>query len=303
MPSVAAYRCGAFLARHTPGPIGRSAADAAALAAVAVGKQRRLLVRRNLERALGRRLARGEAIHRVTAVFKWYAHYYLESFKLPELDANGVDTDFGYQGFGILQRAVRSGTGPVLVLPHLGSWEWAAYWLALIPKIKVTAVVEPLEPPEVFEWFAALRRKLGIEIVPAGPSAGGLLVAAVRKGHVVCLVSDRDITGNGTPVMFFGERTRLPAGPAMLALRTGAPLIPAAVYSRGRGRHAVVLSPINTERRGRIRSDTARVVQDYANSLEHLIRMAPEQWHLMSPNWPSDYDALGRPRPSAMQNL
>ena len=252
---------------------------------------------------MGRRLSRGEGIHRVATVFKWYARYYFESFKLPELGISTVDADFGYQGFGTVQKAVRSGTGPILVLPHLGTWEWAAWWLALIPKIKVTAVVEPLDPPEVFKWFAELRGKMGVNVVPAGPSAGGLLAAAVREGHVVCLLSDRDISGSGMPTVFFGERTRLPSGPAMLALRTGAPLIPAAVYWRGNGRHVVLLPPIDTRRRGRIRSDTARVVQDYANSLEHLIRMAPEQWHLMSPNWPSDYDALGRPRPTAMQDL
>ena len=303
MPSASAYRAGELFARRAPGPLARAAALVAGAAAAAASRDRRRLVRRNLERALGRRMGRGEASRRVTATFDWYARYYLESFRLPSIDAAEIDAGFGYEGVDALGRAVRSGTGPILVMPHLGTWEWAAWWLALVPQMKVTAVVEPLEPPEVFEWFASFRRRLGMDIVPLGPDAGGKLAAAIKRGDVVCLLADRDVVGTGIAVEFFGERTRLPAGPALLALRTGAPLIPAAVYWRGGARHAVARPPLDTARRGSIRSDVARVVQDYAAALEDLIRAAPEQWHLMSPNWPSDYQALGRPVPPALLDL
>ena len=248
-------------------------------------------------------MGRREAARRVTATFDWYARYYLESFQLPALDAATIDAGFGYEGVGTIERSVRSGVGPILVMPHLGTWEWAAWWLALVPQMKVTAVVEPLEPPELFEWFTSFRQRLGMDIIPVGPDAGGRLVAAIKRGDVVCLLADRDVSGTGVAVEFFGERTRLPAGPALLALRTGAPLIPAAVYWRGRTRHAIAGPPVDTRRLGGIRSDTFRVVQDYAAALEDLIRVAPEQWHLMSPNWPSDYEALGLPVPQALQEI
>ena len=303
MPSAFAYRAGELFARHAPGPLARAAALAAGAAAATASRDRRRLVRRNLERALGRPMGPAEAARRVTATFDWYARYYLESFRLPSIDAAEIDAGFGYEGVDALERAVRAGTGPILVMPHLGTWEWAAWWLALIPEMKVTAVVEPLEPPEVFEWFASFRRRLGMDIVPLGPDAGGRLAAAIKRGDVVCLLADRDVVGTGVAVEFFGERTRLPAGPALLALRTGAPLIPAAVYWRDGARHAVARPPLDTARRGGIRSDVARVVQDYAAALEDLIRAAPEQWHLMSPNWPSDYQALGRPTPPELLDL
>jgi KDO2-lipid IV(A) lauroyltransferase len=303
MPSASVYRAGELLARRAPSPVARAGAWTAALAAAAASGDKRMLVRRNLERALGRPLARGEATRRTTAVFNWYARYYLESLKLPSLDASTIDAGFGYEGVDAIERAARSGTGPILVMPHLGTWEWAAWWLALIPKMKVSAVVEPLEPPEVFEWFTSFRQRLGMDIIPLGPDAGGRLAAAIRRGDVVCLLADRDVAGNGVEVDFFGERTRLPAGPALLALRTGAPLIPAAVYWRGSGRHAVALPPLDTRRLGGIRADVSRVVQAYAAALEHLIRAAPEQWHLMSPNWPSDYEALGRPVPEPLRGI
>jgi KDO2-lipid IV(A) lauroyltransferase len=90
-------------------------------------------------------------------------------------------------------------------------------------------------------------------------------------------------------VDFFGERTTLPGGPATLALRTGAPLLPTAVYFDGPDhRRSVVLPPVDTSRQGRLREDVQRVTQDLAHALEDLIRRAPEQWHLLQPNWPSD---------------
>ena len=115
------------------------------------------------------------------------------------------------------------------------------------------------------------------------------MLQALRANRIVCLLSDRDLTGDGVEVEFFGERTTLPGGPATLALRTGATLLPAAVYFRpGRNHHAVVRPPVPAAREGRLREDVARITQLLADEFEALIRAAPEQWHLMQPNWPSD---------------
>jgi KDO2-lipid IV(A) lauroyltransferase len=110
---------------------------------------------------------------------------------------------------------------------------------------------------------------------------------------VVCLLSDRDIGGKGVEVEFFGETTTLPAGPAIMALRTGCRILPTAVYFDGDGVNGLVRPPLDATRQGRLRDDVSRITQDLAHELEYLIRRAPEQWHLMQPNWPSDYEALG----------
>jgi KDO2-lipid IV(A) lauroyltransferase len=106
----------------------------------------------------------------------------------------------------------------------------------------------------------------------------------------LCLLCDRDIQGGVVEVEFFGERTTLPAGPATMALRSGAPVIPVGVYytSRIDGHHAVILPPVPAERVGRLREDVAAMTQRLAHDLERLIRRAPSQWHLFQPNWPSD---------------
>src|SRR5205814_8108668 len=121
------------------------------------------------------------------------------------------------------------GRGVMQARPHLGGWEWARRCMG-DPGYHLAVVVEPLEPPEVFEWFAGLRSSLGMTVVPLGPAAGSAVLRALRANEVVCLLSDRDLSGGGIPVRFFGEQTLLPAGPALLARRTGAAVLPTAVY-------------------------------------------------------------------------
>lgn len=217
-----------------------------------------------------------------------YGRYWAESFRLPGLSAAVIDQSFSVEGYANIQRSLDAGVGPILVLPHLGGWEWAAAWLGRVMGERVTAVVERVEPIDVFDWFVELRESYGIEVIPVGSDAIGRLVSAVRDRRIVCLLSDRDITGNGVEVEFFGERTTLPAGPALLARRTGAPLLPTAVYFRGRGHAAHVGAPIMADDGVRLRDDMARVTQELATAMEALIRAAPDQWHLLEPNWPSD---------------
>lgn len=221
-----------------------------------------------------------------------YGRYWVEFFRLPHLTDREIDRGFSFVGYEKIERVRAEGFGPILVLPHLGGWEWAAAWLGRISKVEVTAVVERLEPEEVFEWFARLRQALGVNVIPLGPRAMVKLSAAVKRRSIVCLLADRDIGGNGIEVEFFREKTTLPAGPAMLSRRTGAPLLPVAVFFRDRQRICIVGDPIwpsewNTPGvSGRER--TALVTQEFARRLEALITQAPEQWHLLEPNWPSD---------------
>jgi KDO2-lipid IV(A) lauroyltransferase len=258
--------------------------------------ERRAIVIRNLRRIRGERL-RGPALERaVQATFESYARYYLESFRLPGRTVAEIDEGHDVVGYEHLLEARRAGRGVILALPHLGGWEWSAFWLTRVERVPVTAVVEPLHPPELFEWFVSFRRALGMTIVPLGPDAARQVLSALRRNEVVCLLTDRDLAGNGVDVSFFGERTTLPAGPATLALRSGAPVLPTAVYFKDgeEGVRGVVRPPLDATRRGRLRDDVARVTQDLATALEDLIRAAPEQWHMMQPNWPSDREALKR---------
>ncbi len=294
----ATYKAGSAFVRSVPRPVADAGAAAAAFVAAEVSTERRLLTERNLQRAHGPDFTGPELRRAVHETFGSYMRYWVDSFRLPKLSPAQIDAGFAVDGYDNIERSLAAGIGPILALPHLGGWEWAAFWLTRVMGERVTAVVEPVEPQELFDFFVDFRRELGMNVVPLGPRAGAEVIAAIKGSHITCLLSDRDITGDGVEVEFLGERTTLPPGPVTVALRTGAPLLPTAVYFERSGHHAVVGAPLDLERRGRFRDDVTRLTQDLAWALEELIRRAPEQWHLQSPNWPSDYDALaaiGRP--------
>jgi phosphatidylinositol dimannoside acyltransferase len=283
-----AYRGAYAIAQVLPSSvIDVLAPGVAGLAAWRPGDQRAMVERHQRRVAPG--LGGAELQRRVREVFRSYGRYYGESFRLPTIGAEELDRGLTLEGFEHVEESLARGVGPMLVLPHLGSWEWCAYWLTRVRKVPVTAVVERVEPPALFDWFVEFRERIGMEIVPLGPDAGRSIVKAIKEAHVIALLCDRDIGGGGTEVTFFGETTTLPSGPAVLALRTGAPLIPTGVYDQGGGHHhAIVRPPIPADRRGSFRDDVARITQAMAVELEGLIRRAPEQWHLLQPNWPSD---------------
>jgi KDO2-lipid IV(A) lauroyltransferase len=293
--AVGAYQAGAFAAQHAP-PIVASA-SASALGAV-LGhsmRGRRSMVARHLRRA-DPTLCDGDLDRAVDRAFESYARYYVESFRLPSLSGAEINAGFYAEGYENIMDGVATGRGVILALPHLGAWEWAGRWM-VEQGHDLTVVVEPLEPPELFDWFAGLRESLGMKIVALGPDAGGAVIRALRANGVVCLLCDRDLQQSGVDVEFFGERTTLPAGPVTIAMRTGAALLPTGVYFGGPlGRYAIVRPPLSLARRDGVRADVERITQELALELEALIRRAPEQWHLFQPNWPSDPGYQGRHR-------
>jgi len=285
---VHAFRAASVAARLVPPSLSVPTARAVGRLAGHLDRDRRRLVERHLRRVRGTDLAGRDLQRSVDAVFASYADYYLQSFRLPSMNPDEIVAGFTEEGYERIAEAREAGNGVIMAMPHLGGWEWAAHWLTIHHDVPVGCVVETLEPPELFEWYRSFRTSLGMEVVGLGPSAGTEALAMLRDNRAVCLPSDRHVGGVGVEVEFFGEQTMLPAGPATLALRSGAVLLPIAVYDRPGGCHGVVRPPIAIERRGRLRDDVARATQVLAGELEVLISAAPEQWHLLQPNWPSD---------------
>ncbi|MGI9033364.1 MAG: phosphatidylinositol mannoside acyltransferase [Acidimicrobiales bacterium] len=282
------YRLGARAAIALPERAALPLARGLGVAAWAMLPRRRALVARHQARARGRPLIPSAADRRAArAAFASYGRYWMESLRLAAVDPGHVDAHFSIEGRSHLEDARATGRGAVLAIPHLGGWDVGGSWLAR-QGFAVSVVVEALEPPELFEWFVALRRRFGMSVIPLGPAAGTAVLGALRSNSMVCLLSDRDIGGAGVDVELFGERTTMPAGPATLALRARSSLLPTAVYFDGDGHRAVVCPPLPLERRGSLRNDVTRITQELAHAHEELIARAPDQWHLFQPNWPSD---------------
>ena len=276
-----------------PRRVAAALASAAGLIIAALWRGKRPLVRTNLRRVLGPQPSDAALEQLVTKAFVSYANYWVESARVVALRSDQIESTFTIEGFERFRLEMAKGRGVVIVLPHVGSWEYGGRWLAQ-QGYPMTTVGELLEPPELFEWFTSQRGALGLTVMPPGPGTTVRLLDTLRAGRVVGLLADRDLVGNGVAVEFFGEKTTLPGGPALLALRSGAPLMTCAIYQRPGGRyHAIMQPPLDSTRTGPMRQDVQRLTEDAARALEHLIRVSPEQWHLFQPNWPSDRERCG----------
>jgi KDO2-lipid IV(A) lauroyltransferase len=224
------------------------------------------------------------------AVMSSYGRYYAEALWARGSRVPDLRRHTSVEGLQWIIDAREQGKGMIFGLPHVGNWEAAAP-VAVAERVPVVAVAERLPNERITEWFTDMRAEFGIEIVLAtgGTEVMRKLEAALAENKAVALLSDRDLKGRGVEVEFFGERTTLPPGPATLALRTGAPLFPVATYFEGdNGYRVVVTPPLSIPGEGSRSEKVVAVTQALARELEALIRQAPDQWHLVQPNWPSD---------------
>jgi KDO2-lipid IV(A) lauroyltransferase len=280
-----AYVAGWSLVKALPERLARRLFDAGAdLAYRRQGKGVRRLAA-NLARVVPP--AEVEAVTR--AGLRSYARYWLEAFRLPRMGrerilANVVCDD---------PERLRGANGVVAVLPHMGNWDVAGAWASLTG-VKFTTVAERLRPEGLFDRFVEFRESLGMEVVPL---TGGdtnpfdLLADRLRAGGLVCLLGDRDLTARGVEVTFFGETAKFPAGPAALAVRTGAALTPATLWFEGdtwRIRmHPPIPAPDGPDK-------IARMTQAVAEVFEQGIREHPADWHMLQRLWLADLS----PRPA-----
>jgi KDO2-lipid IV(A) lauroyltransferase len=274
-----------MIAGLVPDAISLPLAEGAGVGVARLNAAKREVVRRNMARVVGAK----DVDRYVDEAFRSYARYWVEALRLPRPGTDEINRRTTSEGLDEMAARLNDGKSVIFVSPHLGSYDVAGAWLAS-HGWRVLAVAEELEPPELFDMFCELRASVGVEIVPAGKGATArTLLSALREGAIVGLVADRDISGSGIEVEFFGEKTLIPNGPAVLALRTGATLAVGALFQRPGGRyHAVVLDPIDVEA-GKTSDDRVRALTEaVVKQMEELIVREPGQWHLFQPNWPSD---------------
>ncbi len=284
-PAYLLYRVGRAVTTALPEPVLLAAATLAGTAVARFNKKKREVVRRNIARVV----APKDVERTVDEAFRTYARYWVETLRIPKPGLDEISKRTTVEGLDAMRKYLEQGRGVLFVSPHLGNYDVAGAWVAS-HGWRLLAIAEELEPPELFDLFCTLRASVDVEVLPVGKgSSARALLNGLRTGAVVGLVADRDISGSGTMVEFFGEKTMLPTGPAVLAIRTGAPIAVAAYFQRPGGRfHGVVLEPIEVEAG---KSDPERVraiTQEIAHRMEDLIRREPGQWHLFQPNWPSD---------------
>ena len=241
-----------------------------------------------------------------------YLRYWMESFRLPTWSRERIAGSVEIEGLEHLTEAMESGRGAVAALAHMANWDLAGAWVASHVGYPFTTVAERLEPERLFERFVAYRESLGMEVLAltgSDVSVVGTLARRLRGGALVCLVGDRDLSEAGIEVSFFGESTRMPAGPAALCRRTGAALLPVTLWYDGpvmRVRiHPEVRPPAGEDRPGQDRrqrtaAEVGSMVQSTADVWADGIRAHPEDWHMLQRLWLADppvRDAAGATPP------
>ena len=286
------YAAGWRMVRTMPEPFARRMFRTGARYAALNGGPQQL--RRNLARVIGTTPARvPRALMR--ASLDSYARYWREAFRLPSMNlarlAQQLDRRFiGAEHFAAAKAA---GRGAVMALPHSGNWDMAGVWLAQHYGT-FTTVAERLKPESLYDRFIEYRESLGFEVLP---TTGGerppmeVLAERLRDNGFVCLMADRDLSRSGVPVQFFGESTRLPAGPAKLAIDTGAPLHPAHVFYDGPDCVVQIDDAIDTSS-----GDISVITQALADRFAVNIAAHPQDWHMLQPLWLADLSDERRAR-------
>ena len=252
----------------------------------------------NLRRVIGPQASGKELRALSRAGMRSYARYWMEVFRLPVISREqilaGTVTNGGEQA-ALAQMA--AGRGVVFALPHTGNWEVAGAWIIARGAGKFTTVAERLKPESVFLRFLAFRESLGFEVLPAsgGNSRFGVLAQRLRAGGMVCLPADRDVTGGGIDVEFFGQKARMMGGPAALAVQTGAALLPAVLWFEGRGWGVHIYPEVPVPAEGSRRDKIAAMTQQMARDFEAGIAAHPEDWHMLQRVFAEDFDPARLP--------
>lgn len=215
-----------------------------------------------------------------------YTRAWIDFFKIPRMDRARLTGLLKPTGLENLDLAMANGKGVIVVAPHMGSWELAAAsWAASFGQIGV--MVEQIEPRRLFNHVFRVRSKMGIKVIPLSQTGARDIIRMLKDGRMVVLAMDRDILNTGQLFSFFGQQARFPTGPVEIALKTGAPILPAfCVRDSNDGYLAVGGKPLFLTKSEDHAGDVRSAMEDILRTFEGYIKMYPDQWHVLEPIWP-----------------
>ena len=220
-----------------------------------------------------------------------YMRYWCDTFRFPDWSTQRVRETVTVKNEHLLLDAIAAKTGVIVCLPHAGNWDHAgAYFCA--KGIHLVTVAEHLKPEKLFLKFLSYRQAMGMEVLPLDGRVLGTLAQRLRQGALIALVADRDLSRSGIDVTFFGGPARMPAGPALLAMKTSAPLITAFVSYTDSGIH-IDFNEVAIPNSGSDEDRVLGIVQRMAKQFEEGIYEHPQDWHMLQRIW-TDGDFVER---------
>ncbi|MCO7218692.1 phosphatidylinositol mannoside acyltransferase [Klenkia sp. PcliD-1-E] len=282
----AGYAAGWGAVKALPEPLARTAFDRAGRWAAGRDGRGTRQLRANLRVVTG---LSGPPLDTLTRdAVRSYARYWMEAFRLPTLGVPRLLAGTTVVGSEHLDAARAAGRPVVLALPHSGNWDAAGVWFVDWLGGPFMTVAERLRPEALYERFLAYRESLGFRVVPLTggerPSSA-VLAQWLAAGKSACLLVDRDLSASGIPVTFFGRATTMPGGPALLAARSGAALLPVVSHFDGGGWRHTVHPEVDVHGPGRLRDRVHAGMQGVADAFAASIAARPVDWHQLGRIW------------------
>ena len=212
-----------------------------------------------------------------------YMRYWCDTFRIQNWSTERVRKTVTTTNDHLLLDPMKQGRGVVVALPHSGNWDHAgAYFCSL--GIPLVTVAERLKPEALFQKFLHHRQAMGFEVLSLDSRSFATLVRRAKEKRLIALVADRDLSHSGIDVDFFGKNARMPAGPALLAIKTGLPLVVAHVSYTHSGIH-IDFHEVEVPTEGSESERIAQTVQLTAHLFQHGIAEHPEDWHMLQRIW------------------
>ncbi|MCI0634121.1 MAG: phosphatidylinositol mannoside acyltransferase [Actinobacteria bacterium] len=230
--------------------------------------------------------------------FELYARYWFDTFRLWTMPDDEFNARCTVHGLEHVDRALEAGRGCIAVLPHTGNWDAGGHWFG-VNGYRIAAVAEELRPRRLYELFVRNREDHGMRIVGLSKDGhvGQQLKQLLSENWMIALVADRDLTGRGIDVEMFGAVRKVPAGPALLSLTSGAPILTCPTYTAQNGWEVWFGEPLEIERTGVVKDDVIALTRLMAERFESQIAARPTDWHMFQPAW--DEAARPVPQPAA----
>jgi lauroyl/myristoyl acyltransferase len=279
-----AYRSMTAVCPLLPARSGRRVFETAGRLLYRFAPRMRATVTANQSQVLGRPATDALVQASAREAFARYARYWFDTFNVLGWSDERVVEVFRFEGLDLVEKGLAEGKGVVIGLPHMGNWDVGGRAIA-IRLAPIVSVAEHLTPEALFELFLEHRRRLGMDIIDlASDHVGRQLTHELERNRVVALVADRDLSGGGLEVEMFGRTRRMPIGPAMLSLSSGAPLLAATIVTVPEG-WRLTFSEVSVERTGRRKEDVMALTHALASDFERGIASSPADWHLFQPGW------------------
>ncbi len=291
-PTALGLQLAELVADRVPVPVRYGLADLGGWAAYHLLSDRAAVTRANFRAVLGPGRPPQVVDQVARRAFQNYGRTVVDFLVLEQLVAD-LRRRGALTGADHLEAALAEGCGALLVSAHFGSWDLGAASAALTGH-PVHTLADPFGPPAVDERVRRARERLGVHVLDPGPAGVRAALRVLRRNEILALAADLDPGTGGVVVPFFGRPAAIPAGPAALALRTGAPIVAGYIWRDRDGRYqGIVEPPIRPDATADRAAETERLTAAVVASFERVIRRAPDQWSIFRPIWRAAAEAVG----------